>query len=144
MDDLYTLLGKIKTENRRLTKTRVGILKALFEFKKPRELKDLKRWLKKNRIRVDRSTVYRQLGFLINKRFVNKFRLDSGRTYYELAGEHHHHLVCVRCKKIEDIELDNCLQNFAPVIVKQRGFKLLGHTYEFYGVCASCANKPAG
>lgn len=142
MDDFYSILGKIKTENRRLTKTRVGILKALFEFKKPYEFKQIKRWLGRNRVKVDRSTIYRQLHYLVSKKFITKFQLASGKKYYELTGKHHHHLSCIRCKEIKNVALENCLANFEEKLAKLNGFKVLGHSFEFYGLCAECAKKP--
>lgn len=141
MQEIYNILGKIKTENRRLTQARVGILKAITQTAKPIEKKELSKWLRKNRIRVDRSTVYRQLRYLIKRKFLNKFQLESGKIYYELAGEHHHHLVCIRCKEISNIKLDNCLKGFEDEVAKNEDFKVLGHSLEFYGVCKSCSKQ---
>jgi len=57
MNDFYIMLGKIKTENRRLTKTRVGLLRALSVYKAPCALNNIKRWFRKNHIHADRSTI---------------------------------------------------------------------------------------
>jgi len=132
-------MGKIKTENRRLTAARVGILKALMQAEdKPLSDKDLKKWLRKNRIRVDRTTVWRQLKYLISKNYISRFQLESGKVYYELAGEHHHHLICIRCKKIANIQLDSVEKDLA-VVDKDKNFRVLGHTLELYGLCRACA-----
>lgn len=139
MQEIYNILGKIKTENRRLTQARVGILKAVMLAAKPLELKNINGILRKNRVRVDRSTVYRQLRYLINRKFLNKFQLEGGKVYYELAGEHHHHLVCIRCKQIANIKLDGCLKDFEQECAKNQEFKVLGHSLEFYGLCKSCS-----
>jgi len=139
MQEIYNILGKIKTENRRLTLARVGILKAVALAAKPLELKNINRLLRKNRILVDRSTVYRQLRYLINRHFLNKFQLEGGKIYYELAGEHHHHLICIRCKQIANVKFDDCLKNFESEFEKNQEFKVLGHSLEFYGLCKSCS-----
>jgi len=48
MQKIYKIMGKIKTENRRLTAARVGILKALMQSEDtPLSDKDLKKWLRK-------------------------------------------------------------------------------------------------
>lgn len=143
MDNLYSILGKIKTENRRLTRTRIGILKSLFEAKQPLESKQIKKWLKKNGVNVDRTTIYRQLRYLVSKKFLNKFQLESGRIYFELSQDHHHHLVCLRCQNIQNVALDDCADRFAPHLLKQNKFKVLGHSLEFYGLCQNCLEKPA-
>ena len=139
MQEIYNILGKIKTENRRLTQARVGILKAVSLAAKPLELKNINGILRKNRVRVDRSTVYRQLRYLIGRKFLNKFQLEGGKVYYELAGEHHHHLVCIRCKQIANIKLDSCLKDFEQECEKNQEFKVLGHSLEFYGLCKACS-----
>jgi len=139
MQKIYKIMGKIKTENRRLTAARVGILKALMQAEdKPLSDKDLKKWLRKNRIRVDRTTVWRQLKYLISKNYISRFQLESGKVYYELAGEHHHHLICIRCKKIANIQLDSVEKDLA-VVDKDKNFRVLGHTLELYGLCRACA-----
>jgi len=141
MQEIYEILGKIKTQNRRVTRARLGILKAIFEAKKPIEIKNIKKWLRKNRIRVDRSTVYRQLRYLTSKKFLNKFQIASGRIYFEPAKGHCHHLVCIRCKDIKDISLENCLKGQEQKIMTGCGFKVLGHTLEIYGLCKNCQQK---
>jgi len=139
MQKIYKIMGKIKTENRRLTAARVGILKALMQAEdKPLSDKDLKKWLRKNHIRVDRTTVWRQLKYLISKNYISRFQLESGKVYYELAGEHHHHLICIRCKKIANIQLDSVEKDLAAVD-KDKNFRVLGHTLELYGLCRACA-----
>jgi len=50
MQEIYNILGKIKTENRRLTQARVGILKAVSLAAKPLELKNINGILRKNRL----------------------------------------------------------------------------------------------
>jgi Fe2+ or Zn2+ uptake regulation protein len=37
--------------------------------------------------------------------------------------------------------LDNCLAGFAAKLESQNSFKVLGHTFEFYGLCGKCAGK---
>jgi Fe2+ or Zn2+ uptake regulation protein len=141
MQEIYDILGRIKTQNRRVTRARLGILKAVFEAKKPVQNKDIQKWLRKNRIRVDRSTVYRQLRYLTAKKFLNKFQIASGKIYFEPAKGHCHHLVCIRCKSITDIAFADCSKTQEEKILSEHGFKVLGHTLEFYGVCKTCQHS---
>ena len=142
MQEIYDILGKIKVENRRVTRARLGILKAVFEAKKPVENRLISRWLRKNRIRVDRSTVYRQLRYLTQKKFLNKFQIQSGKIFYEPTKSHHHHLICLRCKEMINVALDNCLKTFEDNFSKVNEFKVLGHSLEFYGICKACQANP--
>jgi Fur family ferric uptake transcriptional regulator len=138
MQEVYEILGRIKTDNRRMTRARVGILKTIFDAKKPLEAREIKKLLRKNHVQVDRSTVYRQLRYLTSKKFLEKFQIASGKTYFEPTRSHHHHLICVRCKKMLDVALDNCLKTWESMFAEQHGFQITGHTLDFYGICGEC------
>jgi hypothetical protein len=50
------------------------------------------------------------------------------------------HLVCLRCKKIEDL-YDDALNNLAlsPKITHQ--YRIVGHRVEFHGYCSDCKKE---
>src|SRR5437899_1409755 len=54
--------------------------------------------------RVGIASVYRTLELLVDKGFVQKVDIGAGTARYEPAhpsGEHHHHIVCDTCGKVE-------------------------------------------
>jgi Fur family ferric uptake transcriptional regulator len=59
---------------------------------------------------------------------------DDERRYYELATDiHRHYAVCLKCKKMEYV-------NVCPVHdVSLDGFRITGHRLELYGYCNNCA-----
>ncbi|HDH02805.1 MAG TPA: hypothetical protein ENH15_01000, partial [Actinobacteria bacterium] len=70
---------------------------------------------------------------------------SKGVTRYELAEwltGHHHHLVCVDCGTVDDIELsedlETTLQNVVKRVAKSAGFAADGHTLEIDGLCTDC------
>jgi Fur family ferric uptake transcriptional regulator len=84
------------------------------------------------------ATVYRvlmqlaQAGILVR----NSFHADA--AVFELdEGNHHDHLLCTRCGKVEeftDLNIEKRQENIA----KERGFKLTDHSLALYGKCAKC------
>jgi Fe2+ or Zn2+ uptake regulation protein len=69
-----------------------------------------------------------------------------GITRYEIAewlAGHHHHLVCVDCGAVEDIELPPSLEKELEVLVgqvsKMSEFSASGHSLEVDGRCTRCA-----
>ncbi len=63
---------------------------------------------------------------------------DSGSALYEpFEGDNHHHVQCVVCHRIEDIE---CVVGAAPCLTPQHahGMRLLEASVTFRGVCADC------
>jgi Fe2+ or Zn2+ uptake regulation protein len=70
--------------------------------------------------------------------------LEDGSLRYRVSRRqgHHHHLVCVSCASVQ--ELDACI---APDVLgdlaRSTGYEIEGHWLEFFGRCAACRNSAA-
>lgn len=63
---------------------------------------------------------------------------DSGRALYEpLRGDNHHHVQCIVCHRIEDVE---CSIGSAPCMQPHgdHGMRVLEAAVTFRGICAEC------
>lgn len=87
---------------------------------------------------VGRATVYRTLSQLNKAGLLCRVPLDGGNVHYQLALlRHHHHLVCLRCDQVIDVE--SCdVAGFAQEIANSNGFDAITHSLEIHGVCPSC------
>ncbi|WDV44121.1 Fur family transcriptional regulator [Clostridiaceae bacterium M8S5] len=88
------------------------------------------------------ATVYRTLQLLEDLDVLYKVNFDDGCSRYELnqgkdKGHHHHHLICLECGKVTEVELD-LLENLEEEIEKSGEFKIVDHILKFYGYCKSC------
>lgn len=86
------------------------------------------------------TTVYRSLESLVTMGVVQAVDLGDGERRYELIepGEHHHHLVCDRCRR--SIHLDSCLVHELEDSIKSKyGFQVRGHVLEIFGTCDACS-----
>ena len=90
---------------------------------------------------VGRATVYRTLAQLVDAGLVCRVLLDGGEQHYQAAPrDHHHHLVCIRCDRVVDVE--SCeVSEFAEGIARSQGFAPLTHRLEIYGLCQSCHQR---
>jgi Fur family ferric uptake transcriptional regulator len=61
----------------------------------------------------------------------------DGLTRYEIAHEHHDHLVCVRCGKIIEFECE-MIESAQERIAATYHFRVLRHRHELYGHCEEC------
>jgi Fur family ferric uptake transcriptional regulator len=64
----------------------------------------------------------------------------DGLTRYEWNHQHHahhHHIICQRCRKVE--ELEHCVVQELENLVSKRGYQQVSHRLEFYGICQDCA-----
>ena len=86
---------------------------------------------------VNKTTVYRQLEKYIAEGKILEVELGDGKKRYEIKSlDHHHHLICNNCGKLEDIEFDE--SQIMQQIVSKTEFKIEKHNLEFFGLCSKC------
>ena len=56
----------------------------------------------------------------------------------EKATARHHHIVCVNCGEIKDIPMEKDLAEEELKVIKKMGYKPIGHSLEFFGLCSKC------
>ncbi len=88
---------------------------------------------------VGLATVYRTLDLLQRLDLVQTLDVGDGRTRYELAtGMHqHHHLLCLQCGKIEEVDRD-LLGAVEDTVEELAGFRVVDHELKMFGVCRNC------
>jgi Fur family transcriptional regulator, ferric uptake regulator len=87
------------------------------------------------------ASVYRVLELLAEKGFVQRVDLGEGIARYEPAlegGEHHHHLVCEDCGKVEAFS-DAGLERALGKVESRTGYSVAGHEVVLRGACEDCA-----
>ena len=86
------------------------------------------------------ATVYRVLEQLVALRLVHRVDLGEGVARFEPAlpgGEHHHHLVCDDCGRVEPFS-DPALERALSRVAGTRGYDLDAHDVVLRGACADC------
>ena len=85
------------------------------------------------------ATVYRVLNQFEQVGLMEKHSFDEGQSMFELAGdEHHDHLVCVTCGKVEEF-FDKLIERQQVKVAEQVGFVIKDHCHYIYGDCSECA-----
>lgn len=93
--------------------------------------------------RVGIASVYRVLDQLAELRLVHRVDFGHGVTRFEAAhpdGEHHHHLVCAECGKV-DTFVDSDLERALNRVAGTHGYALDEHDVVLHGACGDC--RPA-
>jgi len=93
------------------------------------------------------SSLYRTLLLLEESGLLTKFRDSDGVAKYELAervtGDHHHHFVCTRCGRTEEVpipdKLEQAITSLIESIGEERTFEITDHRLELEGVCDTCS-----
>ena len=118
---------------------RFAILEVFLQTEKHVTVDELVRQLEKNGHRLDAQFVRETLKLMCRFGFAHKSRFDNGRARYEHRhlGQHHDHMICTRCRKIIEFEEDQ-LEKLQIQIAATRGFHMLQHRMEIYGICSDC------
>jgi Fur family ferric uptake transcriptional regulator len=99
----------------------------------------------KQRMRIDRATVYRTLELLKKQGLVDELDLMHLRGemhYYEVRNgeDEHFHLACLGCGRIEEISTP-LFEQLKQSVGKEKGFAIQTARLEIGGYCAGCAAK---
>jgi len=136
---LDSLLQTLKEKGFRLTSARRGLLEIFVSSKFPLTANELLTQLKAQKISADKTTVYRELPFLVEQGMIRDVDFGDGQRRYERADEHHHHVVCSNCNRVEDIEVDKDIARIEKAVAERTKFQILKHSFEFFGLCQKCS-----
>jgi Fur family ferric uptake transcriptional regulator len=118
------------------TAPRVAILEVLSKIKNPETAQNIHKKLKN----IDLVTLYRTLVSFGKGGLLRKVDLHRNTVYYELNIDHHHHIVCLECNKIEDFENLEVEKMLGKIARKSLNFgNIKNHSLELFGLCRKCA-----
>ena len=101
------------------------------------------RVLLEDRSDVGLATVYRVLTQFEQAGLLNRSNFESGKAVCELnEGQHHDHLVCLDCGKVEEF-YDAEIEKRQHAVAKAKGFAIADHSLSIYANCTTdkCANR---
>ncbi len=133
-----SLIATLRSQGHRMTAAREALLRILEGSDRPLSVEELRLLLDQMRLRVNKTTIYRELVFLKSQHVLREIELGDERKRYELVSDkaHHHHMVCDNCKSIEDVVVDEALER--RLMPQPRSFRVNNHLLEFFGLCEQC------
>ena len=89
--------------------------------------------------RIGLASVYRALDQLVGLQLVQRLEFADGARYEPLlpSGEHHHHLMCDDCGKVEPFA-DGGLERALDRVGGGLGYRVEAHDVLLRGACADC------
>jgi len=95
---------------------------------------------------LPQSSVYRNLAALEHAGVVRRIVTDEEFGRYELTEdltEHHHHLICSSCGRVEDVtipsDLETDVDRTLDRLARRNGFAKVAHRLDLIGTCRTCA-----
>lgn len=118
---------------------RFRILEIFLQHEQHMTLDGLANLLKESGTPFDLDFIHDTLRLMCHYGFASKNNFDNGETRYEHQhlGRHHDHMICIKCRKILEFE-DAELEKRQVQITSQKGFHMLQHRMEIYGLCREC------
>jgi Fur family ferric uptake transcriptional regulator len=141
-----TNIDELKSTGLKATLPRLKILE-IFQKGTQRHMtaEDVFRVLLEDRSDVGLATVYRVLAQFEQADILSRSHFESGKAVYELnEGQHHDHLVCLDCGKVEEF-YDAEIEKRQHAVAKTKGFAIADHALSLYAHCVTekCPHRPA-
>ena len=83
------------------------------------------------------NTVYYTLTSLKRAGLIADVPVQEGAARFDANMDRHHHLVCLKCRKIEDL-YDDTLDQLKISAKSSSGYLVESHRVEFRGYCSEC------
>jgi Fur family transcriptional regulator, ferric uptake regulator len=138
------LYRHLKSVGLKHTGQRDTILRTFLETREHLSTDELFRLVKKKDPRIGFTTVYRTLKLLAECGLASEVAFHDGvaRFEHQYNRRSHHHMVCTRC--------GGSVEFFSPEVGKleqeigrKHRYLTTRHTFQIYGLCESCRQKPA-
>lgn len=142
MRSLGELLDQFRQNGRKITPQRRAILEVLIRDRSHPTVDEIYQRVLPVMPDVSRTTVYNTLRELIAWGELAEVQgLSEGGSRYDTDTSRHHHLFCIHCQTLIDVDHD-----FAGLILPPEdasGYQILRQQVTFYGICPDCQAKQA-
>lgn len=108
-----------------MLKNRKAVLDIIMESSKPLKIEDIHEKLND---KINQSTVYRSVDWLLKEGFILKTYILDAIHYYPKKEPHKHFKVCLKCKDIQEM----------PCTLKVEDFTVIRDEVVVYGYCKEC------
>ncbi len=131
-------MEKYKKIGLKLTPQRIAILDCLEGNRNHPSAEEVYREVSRRFPTMSFATVYNTLEALRQRGSILELTIDPDKKRFDPNTESHHHLICTRCKRIEDV---HARFDLAVPGAYRNGYQLTGNHVEFYGICPSCRDR---
>jgi Fur family ferric uptake transcriptional regulator len=117
------------------------VAEALAASKRALSAQELHERLRPHHPRLGLATVYRALEAQVQDGMAGRLeRPGHISAYVACDPSHHHHIVCDRCQRVEDVAED-VIEPILASVKRRHDFQVDHAALDFYGLCAECRRK---
>lgn len=130
----------LRNQGTRASEARTAVIAALAAQDCCASAQEIHERLRDEGSRIGLASVYRTLELLQRHDLIVRIDTGDGTARYEPhdpTGEHHHHLVCTRCGRVEAFE-DAALEQAIHAVGDHVDLRVTGHDVTLRGLCRDC------
>jgi Fur family peroxide stress response transcriptional regulator len=138
---LDQMLAKLKTRDFRITPQRLAILKILASSDGHPSVEQIYEQVKLIFATTSLATIYKTVIMLKQLNEVLELGFPGGSNRYDGNKPYPHpHIICIRCKRITDLDLGSMAQ-LAAEAAQKTGYQIMEYRLDFFGICPKCQKK---
>ncbi len=136
--DTVNLETTLHSSRHRVTGQRRALLEIIQAQGEHLDADELYRLARRRYPRLSLSTVYRTLGLLRDLGLIDEVHLGEDHHHYEVKPSTvHHHLICLRCGRVEEFS-SVLAEELAASVAREHDFEMHEVRIDVSGLCASC------
>ena len=120
------------------SKQREEIIEVLENSKNHPTAEEIYLKLKEGLSTSSRSTIYRNLALLVNRKIILKISMPIGPDRYDLIKNNHNHAICLKCGKVFDFECKFNFEELKENVYNQTGLECSQEIFSVTGICKEC------
>ncbi len=138
-----TILRKMRENGHKITPQRLAIVRILARSDGHPSAENIHEQIREDFPTMSLSTVYKNILLIKSLGEVLELGFPDGSNRYDgNRPAPHPHVVCIKCKRIVDPDLDS-LDEMKKEVALETNFKILNHRLDFFGICSSCQTENA-
>ena len=142
---LEELIIKLREEGYRLTPQRMAVIKTLVGNREHLSAEQIYERVKVDFPMTSLATIYKTVSVLKEMDELLEISINGDSTHYDGGSPHPHpHVICTRCGRIIDIDMDAGVADMTPLpleVAQKTGFRIESHRLDFFGICPQCQGE---
>jgi Fur family peroxide stress response transcriptional regulator len=132
------IIQKLRDHGHKITPQRLAIVKILAKSEGHPSVENIHARIKKDFPTMSLATVYKNIILIKSLGEVLELGFPDGSNRYDGNKPFPHpHVICIKCKKIVDQDLEN-LDEMKKEVETETNFRILHHRLDFFGLCSNC------
>ncbi|MGC9521188.1 MAG: Fur family transcriptional regulator [Anaerolineae bacterium] len=135
------LIAKLRARGNRITPQRIAILQVLATSDRHLSAEQIYEQVRADFPTTSLSTIYKTISLLKEMDEVLELGFgDMGSRYEARNPEPHPHLICIRCRKIIDLDA-SALDDLPAQVARDTGYDIVSHRLDLFGICPECQKR---